>query len=93
MPELVTGQPQLVDSIVRSQPYVYHARTGHVLQVGKSRVLEQLKETQKFSKANDMIINQKKTKLMSFNPCTGKALIPDFKLDDNDLEGLEEVSG
>ena len=66
--EAINLPASLVEVPDRPQPDNYHARTGHVLQVGKSRVLEQLKETQKYSKANDMIINQKKTKLMIFNP-------------------------
>ena len=89
--EAINLPASLVEVPDRPQPDNYHARTGHVLQVGKSRVLEQLKETQKYSKANDMIINQKKTKLMIFNPCTSKDFMPDFKLDDNDLEVVEEV--
>ena len=66
--EAINLPASLVEVPDRPQPDNYHARTGHVLQVGKSRVLEQLKETQKYSKANDMIINQKKSKLMIFNP-------------------------
>ena len=66
--EAINLPASLVEVPDRPQPDIYHARTGHALQVGKSRVLEQLKETQKYSKANDMIINQKKSKLMIFNP-------------------------
>ena len=91
MAEAINLPASLVEVPDRPQPDAYHARTGHALIVGKSRVLEQLKETQMYAKANDMIINQKKTKLMIFNPCTSKDFMPDFNLEGNDLEVVEEV--
>ena len=38
-----------------------------------------------------MVINQKKTKTMVFNPCLVRDFIPEFELDGQDIEMVEEM--
>ena len=41
--------------------------------------------------ANEMKINYKKTKVMIFNPCTSIDFQPQFVLEDNELEVVDEM--
>ena len=72
-------------------PDMYHARTGHVLPVKNSRVYKQLTKTMDYANANDMKINYKKTRLMIFNPCHSIDFMPEFNLEDNELEVVDEI--
>ena len=38
-----------------------------------------------------MLINNKKTKLMLFNPCIARDFMPDFSLDDQEIQLVEEM--
>ena len=38
-----------------------------------------------------MRINEKKTKLMVFNPCTSLDFMPEFQVGDNQLEVVEKI--
>ena len=75
----------------RPLPDTYHARTGHLLPNEKSEVYNQLTSLNNYAKENDMKLNFKKTKLMVFN--TGKSMdfMPNFQLDGNELEVVEEM--
>ena len=55
---------------VRPMPDMFHAKTGHVLPSENSLVQKQLMEVEEYARANSMKINNKKTKVMVFNPCT-----------------------
>ena len=76
---------------VRAQPDLYHARTGHVLPVEKSRVYKELVETMEYADKNEMKINYKKTKAMVFNPCTSIDFSPEITIDKNDIEVVDEI--
>ena len=89
--EAIVLPTNLVEVPDRPQPDPYHARTGHALPVTNSKVFDQLRKTQAYAKANDMKINRKKTKLITFNPCTSKDFLPQFDLDGNELEVVDEV--
>ena len=58
MTDTLTAAP-----VTRIQPDTYHARTGHTLKPEKSHVYNQLMKTSKYAKENQMVINEKKTKL------------------------------
>ena len=75
----------------RSQPDNYHARTGHVLPTINSKVFKQLVKTQNYAEQNEMKINQKKTKLIVFNPCRSLDFMPNMCLDGQELEVVEEI--
>ena len=89
--ESVNLSEKLVPVPDRARPDVFHARTGHALPEGESRVYKQLLKTQEYCTLNEMRINQKKTKFMVFNPCTSKDFMPNFKLGEKDLEVVDEM--
>ena len=68
----------------RPQPDSYHARTGHVLPLDRSRVYTQLQKTETYAQNNEMKINYKKTKLIIFNPCTKIDFMPEMRLTQNE---------
>ena len=69
----------------------FHARTGHVLPAGCSNVQQQLLSIEEYAKNNEMKINNKKTKLMVFNPCRSKDFMPEMQLGGVELEVVEEM--
>ena len=75
---------------VRPQPDMYRARTGHVLDLKKSKVFQQLKETQEYAKQNHMKLNLSKTKLMLFNPCTSRDFMPEMRIEGTRLDLVEQ---
>ena len=75
----------------RPQPDHYHARTGHALPAENSRVYKQLQKTQTQTEQNEMRLNFKKTKLITFNPCTTIDFMPEISLDGHDLEVVDEI--
>ena len=88
--------PDKLESVpedVRPMPDMYHARTGHIMpnQLENSRVLQQLVKTKQYADENDMKLNFKKTKMMIFNPCTSIDFMPQFVLDDQEIEVVEEM--
>ena len=87
---LLSGE-KLVPAPDRPQPDSFHARTGHALPQENSAVYKQLMQTAVYASDNEMKINQKKTKLMLFNPCTSVDFMPDFQLGENELEVVEEM--
>ena len=76
---------------VRQMPDLFHARTGHVLPAENSNVHKQLIKTLDYATANEMEINYKKTKAITFNPCTSVDFSPEISLNHNDLEVVDEV--
>ena len=51
----------------------------------------ELLKTEQYSAANSMQINKKKTKVMVFNPCIAWDFMPELTLDNQELEGVEEM--
>ena len=85
---------EMLDSVpieARPQPDTYRARTGHTLQLAKSRVFEQLDKISEYATSNGMRLNYKKTKMMLFNPCTSQDFMPSFSLDGHQIETVEET--
>ena len=80
-----------VSEAERPLPDMFHAKTGHVLPTDKSNVYKQLIKIKEYADANEMQINFKKTKVMLFNPCTSIGFMPDLRLDDHELEVVEEM--
>ena len=80
-----------VSEAERPLPDMYHSRTGHILLTEKSNVYKQLVKTKQYADRNEMQINFKKTKVMLFNPCTSIDFMPDLRLDDHELEVVEEM--
>jgi hypothetical protein len=66
-------------------------RTGNVKSVQNSNVYSQLQKTLDYANKNDMKINFKKTKFMVFNPCSSINFMPEFSLQNNELEVVEEM--
>ena len=87
LPEKLISVPESV----RPMPDLFHARTGHTLPVQNSGVYKQLLKTIDYAKNNEMKINYKKTKLMVFNPCSSIDFSPEFSLENNDLEVVDEM--
>ena len=56
-----------------------------------SKVYKELLKTEQFANENNMKINYKKTKVMLFNPCTGTDFQPELKVNEQDLEVVQEV--
>ena len=75
----------------RSMPDSFHARTGHVLPVNQSKVYKQLQRVESYACDNDMKVNYKKTKLILFNPCKNIDFMPEFNINDNNLEVVKEI--
>ena len=76
----------------RPQPDSFHARTGHELKPTDSKVYDQLLNTEKYARDNNMKLNYKKTKLMLFNPGSARDFMPNFILNSNELEVVEETT-
>ena len=92
--EAIQMKSQLTQVAVedRPQPDTYHARTGHELRPDHSRVFKQLQRTEEYAVANKMKINNKKTKLMLFNPGSAKDFMPKFTLGKTQLDLVEETT-
>ena len=89
--EAINLPDKLVHATGRVQPDTFHARTGHALPIEKSKVYNQLLRTDEYARENGMKINQKKTKIIVFNPCKSKDFMPEFPLNGQILEVVEEM--
>ena len=90
MAESVNLKTQLSIDPSQPKPTSFHCRTGHSLPSENSKVFKQLLKTKEYADTNLMQINYKKTNLMVFNPCTSKDFQPQFVIDDQLLEVVEE---
>ena len=75
----------------RPRPDQYHARTGHALLPGCSKLFKQIEEVKSYAVANEMKINSRKTKFMLFNNCRNLDFMPKFNLENDEIELLEEM--
>ena len=73
------------------RPFTFHDRTNHVLPPGACLLQEQLLSLQKYCKDNQMEINQKKCKVMIFNPHKKYDVTPKLTLSGEGSEYLEVV--
>ena len=70
---------------------MYRARTGHVFPTERSKMFNQLLETEKYARENHMKMNYSKTKRMIFNPCKSKDFMPVMELGGQQLELVEQT--
>ena len=75
----------------RPLPDNFHSRTGHTLPIHQSQVYKQLIENEKYAVDNEMKINNKKTKLILFNPAKSLDFMPQFEIGGNEIELVEEM--
>ena len=93
MAEAVNMNTQLKNVPLQSrpQPDTFRARTGHRLNNEESHVFKQLMEIQNYAESNKMKLNIQKTKLMLFNPCKTKDFMPEFSVNQNRVELIEQT--
>ena len=93
MAEAINLPEQLVKvpASLRPQPDCFHARTGHSLPAQNSKVFKQLVKTQSQAEQNQMTLNFKKTKLITFNPCRTIDFMPEITIDGSTLEVVDEI--
>ena len=77
-------------SHLRTRPEPFHQRTGHYLPTDKSKLYNQIEEVKKYTVVNDMKLNLEKTKLMLFNKSKTIDFLPHLKVEDNEIEYVEE---
>ena len=75
----------------RPQPNTFRARTGHKLKIDTSKVYEELKEIQVYAEQNKMKLNIPKTKLMFFNPCRKKDVMPELVIEKTRVYLVEQT--
>ena len=80
-----------VPESVRPLPDNLHSTTGHILPNQNSQVYQQLQKTEEYAANNSMRINQKKTKVMVFNPCIVRDFTPEWELGGQGIEMVEEI--
>ena len=68
-----------------------HARTGHKLEETKSFIYDQIRKDETYAADNDMKLNTAKSKFILFNPTTSYDFIPDFEVEGNKLDTVEEM--
>ena len=75
----------------KSLPAPFRARAGHMLEVIESKVFNQIMKTKEYADMNQMKINFKKTKLMIFNPSRNIDFLPNFAVERQHIEVVEET--
>ena len=73
------------------QPWQYHERTGHVLRPEDNPIQTEVIALAKYAEDHKMKINKNKTKVMVFNQAKSVDILPEVKLDENELEVVEET--
>ena len=89
--ESMNLKDNLDDNSDRPLPDMFHAQTGHKLDNNKSLVHKELMEIQEYSINNQMKLNLAKTKLMLFNPTLSFDFVPDFTVEDTEIETVEDM--
>ena len=88
--ESINLKKNLICDPSQPMPVPYHCRTGHVLPKENSKVYHLLQETKAYADTNLMKINFEKTSLMVFNPCKSVDFLPQFEIDNQTLNVVEE---
>ena len=81
----------LVPNQDRPLPDPYHARLGLKLDEHKSKVYDQIRNTEAYATENDMKLNVAKCKFMLFNPTHNYDFIPQLQIQGIDIETMEEL--
>ena len=89
--EAIKLKDKLVPAPDRPLPDNYHARTGHALPRENSEVFKQMLATNQYAEDNEMKINFKKTKMMLFNNGRNMDFMPEFQIEDKEIEVVEEM--
>ena len=89
--ESINLKTQLMMNSSSQKPESYHNRTGHMLPCMNSLIHKQLLETKKYADNHLMKLNLNKTKLILFNPSTTIDFQPEFLIEDQQLELVEEI--
>ena len=75
-----------------TRPLKYHDQTEHVLPLDKSRVQEQLNDSNQYASANEMKEkNRKKTKTMPFKTAKKRDFTPTLSIGGEEIELVEEM--
>ena len=89
--EAINLPEKLIKITDRERPDSFHARTGHALPLENSRVYKQILRTSDYARRNDMKINFKKTKVITFNPCKSIDFMPGIRFENHELEVVNEI--
>ena len=81
----------LVPNQDRPLPDPYHARLGLKLDEHKSKVYDQIRNTEAYATENDMKLNVAKCKFMLFNPTHIYDFIPQLQIQGTNIETMEEM--
>ena len=81
----------LVENPNRPLPDSFHAKLGQKLDQEKSQVYDQITKIQEYAEENEIKLNCSKSKFMLFNPTLNFDFVPEFKLDNVDLDTMEEM--
>ena len=73
------------------RPFTFHERTNQALVPGACQLQDQLNKLQKYCQENQMVINNKKCKVMIFNPHRKYAGMPKLTLSGDGGKCLEVV--
>ena len=73
------------------RPFTFYDRTNHVLPPDACLLQDQLNELQKYCQDNQMVINQKKCKVIMFNPHKKYSFTPELTLSGEGGDKLEVV--
>ena len=91
MAEAFNMKDALVPNPSRTFPDYYHARLGLKLADEKSKVYAQLSKIQDYATENQMKVNSAKCKFILFNPTLVHDFVPDFEIQGNALDTMEEM--
>ena len=88
----VSDECQNIEDKNLTRPLNYHNRTGHKLTNDKCQLQDRLSGIKKFADDNQLLINEKKTKIIMFNKSQKFAFMPEFSIcGDKQLEVVEEL--
>ena len=73
------------DPVHRPRPLQYHERTGHILPPENNLLQYYIADTEDFTQRNNMVINQRKTKIMHFSKSKKWDFPPELKFSDGAL--------
>ena len=73
------------DPVDRARPVNYHERTGHILPAQNNLLQYYVEDTEKFTTENKMVINKKKTKIISFTKSRKWDFPPELTFSDGSM--------
>ena len=70
------------DPVERARPLNFHERTGHILPPDNNLLQFYIHDTENFARENKLVINKKKTKVISFTKSRNWDFPPEFNFSD-----------